>query len=536
MDTVRDVVGTVVVCLFAVGIAAGAGANRVEAADDGRPASRGALKALRKKAAHRTRRIIFDNDGNDVLYLDKADADELIESRTKALVGSHVDTVVYCSLSAGFGQFTYNTKIGNVFTSKDGRYAKNKTKEFIAQGTDPLRIIVDFCRREGIEVFWSMRMNDTHDAYTPALFPPLKKEHPEWLMGARGTRFENGRWSAVDYGHEEVRDYAFRFIEEVCQNYEIDGVMMDFFRHPVFFKRHALGEAVGQEELDQMTLLVRRVRAMADREGLKRGRPILIATRVPDSVEWCRAIGLDIARWMDEGLIDLLVVSGYFRLNPWEASVALGHKYGVPVYGCLSETRLKDAEAKEVRASRACYRGRAATVWNAGADGIYTFNFFQPKNPLLHEMGEPAVITQHDRVYCTGARGVAACDFWFTGGLRWLNRSVLSPEQPRALEPGAPVTVELDVGEDVAEGGPVDVTLRLRVADLVDADALAVTLNGKPLGGGAKTGDWIVYGLEPTLVARGVNGFEMMLRAGSDVKATLQDLLVWVRPKQGSQG
>jgi len=42
----------------------------------------------------------------------------------------------------------------------------------------------------------------------------------------------------------------------------------------------------------------------------------------------CRANGFDIVRWMKEDLIDLLMVSGYFRLNPWETSVKLGHKYG----------------------------------------------------------------------------------------------------------------------------------------------------------------------------------------------------------------
>ena len=68
--------------------------------------------------------------------------------------------------------------------------------------------------------------------------------------------------------------------------------------------------------------------------------PLLISVRVPDSVGFCRAIGLDLERWLAEDLIDMLVVGGYFRLQPWEESVALGHRYGVPVYAGLSESRV----------------------------------------------------------------------------------------------------------------------------------------------------------------------------------------------------
>jgi hypothetical protein len=308
--------------------------------------------------------------------------------------------------------------------------------------------------------------------------------------------------------------------------------MLDFLRHPLYFKRHAMGKAVGQEELDKMTSLLARIREMADREGLKRGRPILIAVRVPDSVDYCRAIGFDIVRWMADDLIDLLVVSGYFRLNPWETTVALGHKYDVPVYPCLSETRLRDKEAKKVRASLACYRARAANVWNAGADGVYMFNFFNPNSSLWREIGEPATIKGLERVYCTGARGVSVINRWFSGGMRWLNRSLVSPERPRKLQPGKSVMVELNVGEKLTDSAPADVTLHLRIADLAAANDVSVSLNGKPLTGGSKTDNCLVFLLAPTFVTQGVNRIELALKPDTEAKEVLQDLLLWVRPKK----
>jgi len=139
-------------------------------------------------------------------------------------------------------------------------------------------------------VFWSFRMNDTHDAssewYGPLLFPPLKEEHPDWLVGSREQRPPNGRWTAVDYTKPEVRELAFRSVEEVCRNgYDVDGIELDFFRHLNYFKRVSWGEPAGEEELAMMTDLLRRIREVVDEVGWERRRPILVAVRVPDTIE-----------------------------------------------------------------------------------------------------------------------------------------------------------------------------------------------------------------------------------------------------------
>ncbi|MCP4643525.1 MAG: hypothetical protein GY851_23960, partial [bacterium] len=132
------------------------------------------VRAMRKEAAHRERRIVFDNDGNEpVYYCDEATPKALLDKRTTLLAGSQVDTIVYCTWSSGFSYFTHNTKVGEVFNStaeEPGKgpgsgFSKNKTQEFIDQGTDSLEIVVDWCRENDVEVFWSMRMNDVHDAW-----------------------------------------------------------------------------------------------------------------------------------------------------------------------------------------------------------------------------------------------------------------------------------------------------------------------------------------------------------------------------------
>jgi hypothetical protein len=519
-------------------------ASAAAAEGSAKPATLDQLRDVRKKAAQRHRRIIFNNDGNDAVYDCKAATPEaLLACRTTALLGKQVDTISYCTWSSGFGYFTHRTKLGDVFTTTDVAgdpdkigFSNNKTAEFLKQGTDPLAIMVEFAKKHNIEIWWSMRMNDIHDRenvwYGPPLFPPLKKKHPEWLIQAGGRR-----WTAVDYAHPEVRDAALGFIREVCENYDVDGVDLDFQRHLLYFACNAEGKDAGPAERDRMTDLIRRVRAMTDEVGLRRGRPILVSVRVPDSVGLCEAKGFDITRWLGEGLIDFMAVSDYVRLNPWKTSADLGHKYGVPVYACLSETRMQEPGP---RASVECYRARAVEAWASGVDGIYVFNAFNPNNPMWNELGDPQKLETLDKVFTTGARGLSKgyLDQWITDGARFLNRDPVSPERPRKLAPGQAVTIDLMVGQEVRRrddlGLKPGVELQLLTSGVAKTADLAVKLNGQPLVGGASKSDgWMSWAVDPGLLRRPDNRFEITLVPESTPQpAMLKDLLLWVRYKK----
>jgi hypothetical protein len=306
---------------------------------------------------------------------------------------------------------------------------------------------------------------------------------------------------------------------------------MDFFRHSVYFKNPAWGEDATKEELDKMTDMVRKVREVTEQVGLERGRPILVGVRVPDSVDYCRSMGLDIVRWLEEDLIDLMAVSGYFRLNPWKTSVELGRKYGVPVYPCLSETRMRDPEAKKIRASVECYRARAANAWAAGADGVYLFNSFNPKSPLWSELGDPEILRSLDKVYTTGARGVTAINSWMENGeKRFLNRSILSPERPRTLKPGKTVPIELPVAGEVDTGTKEsripDTKLRLRWKEAPSPGEISVRLNGQELTDGTVTDNWIEHSVDPGILLSGENTIEVALRSETESECTLEDLVL----------
>ena len=73
---------------------------------------------------------------------------------------------------------------------------------------DPTPVMTEGARRAGMEIFASIRMNDTHDAFGKPhgrLMYPLKVEHPEWLLGDESEQgdFEVApqalMWSGLDY-------------------------------------------------------------------------------------------------------------------------------------------------------------------------------------------------------------------------------------------------------------------------------------------------------------------------------------------------
>lgn len=383
-----------------------------------------AAKLARETAAHRTRRIIMNNDGNDARGLREGEAktpEAFLARRTTALAGSQVDAIFYCT--GVFNLYTHRSEETELRGHGD-REQLDWAWELTKLGTDSLEVMTRWGHDHGMEVFWSMRMNDTHDSGDNALLCKWKQDHPEYLMGTKESKFphDGGRWSAVNYGLPEVRDKVSRILRDVATRYDVDGLELDFYRHPVYFKPQMTGEPVTQEDCDLMTDLLRRVRAMTVDVAAKRGRPMLIAVRVPDSLGFAKAIGLDLDRWLQKDLVDILVGTGYFQFEPWENFAALGKKHGVPAYACLSGSRVVSSKDPESGgdATLPLWHAEAASAWRAGVDGIYTFNRFNPNDILFRTLGSPETLPPlaSDAKPICGEK--KAMERWLKGGSAFL--------------------------------------------------------------------------------------------------------------------
>lgn len=189
-----------------------------------------------------------------------------------------------------------------------------------------------------------------------------------------------------------MRGHAFRFIDDVCTRYDVDGIEMEFMRNPAYFKRQAWGDGCTDEERSLMTAFVRRVWSMTEQVGLERGRPILIAARLPGAVGAYELFGLDVTRWLEGDLVDILA-PGELELSPWEEWVELGHSHGEPVYPCLSASVQRNGAAAPslFDGHLRMFWAPAMNVWHSGADGSLSLGNDRPTAQRQEEVRCPTI-------------------------------------------------------------------------------------------------------------------------------------------------
>ena len=416
----------------------------------------------------RKQRVIFNGDSAVLMHPGASTVEGFLAPRLEALPGTPVTTISW-SILAGDAP-SYDSRIQPIYGDAQqsdrpdymNPYASN-LKTLVEAGTCPLKIVTDFAHEHGMEAFASLRMNDVHDSFVEGHLSRWKLDHREFLVSTRGLQtaiaepafpgspVANLYSTALDFTHQVVRDRKFEIIEEVCLRYDLDGVELDFIRHPVLFKSIFEGEAVTPEQVSLMTAFIRRVRQRMDEIGEERGRPLLLAVRTPDDLELSLGIGLDLEAWMREGLVDMLFLGGgyaHFSL-PVAQMAQAAHAYGVPVYPCINNPgQLMDGRGIEMT------RALATKWYAAGADGIYFWNLTAPWEQIRDEaqwralrkrvyacldgIDDPKALEGKEKIYS------AAEEVWFPYAFI-SSRGDL----PVSLEPGGQARVPIVIGDDV---------------------------------------------------------------------------------------
>ena len=489
------------------------------------------FEAQRAALRAKERVILHDNDGCDMLYLDrkwKATEDDFIASRIGYIGDTRTDTMIYCPISAGFGYFTLK-KVGDPLTvTIPYMNTRNAVEEFDRIGKDSLQMSIDYARRHGKEAFLGIRFNDTHDSAHKKLFPPWKERHPEVLFGenAPGKRPPKGSWSAVDFEQPIVRARMLEFMRQFYSQYDVDGVEFDFFRHLHLFKSVAWGAEATPAQLDLLTRFMHELRDLSDEFGRKRGRPILTYIRVPDSVGYCRGIGIDLERWMAENVVDAVIGGGYFQCNPWRETAALVHRYGLKFYVSLDESRIgwfapyRKMGVIEGRKGLPFFAARMAAAMAEGADGVC---FFNCQGSAFHQYAsvDPRRTEGISKRYFAVERGSGGAQpqQYLTDGRRFLNGPDLDPAYPHAMQPGEKYAFELVIGDDlespVAKARPPRPEAQVLVNYLAK-EALTLDVNGRHFTEAAFSSDGMTNGLYRFALPldslrRGVNAFAVTM-------------------------
>ena len=227
-------------------------------------------------------------------------------------------------------------------------------------GYDHLSSAVDAARATGLELHATYRLG-WGAFYWPPPFDAWNaggryERHPEW----RVRRPDGTTDTALSFAHEPVRRFVVDLLGEVVERYPVHGVAMLFNRQPPF---------VEAGDLESVTRLLRELRPVL------RGLPLTawVFGREADN----RAVGLDVATWVRDGLVQTLVPyssaprgfswgeswTSPAEIEPWQA---LTRGTGTLLAPNLMPRDMTDADHRRQALRLARAGVRALSFWDTG--------------------------------------------------------------------------------------------------------------------------------------------------------------------------
>jgi hypothetical protein len=449
----------------------------------------------RKSTRKKPRRLLCNDDGA-IMSLEPPLTVDHFRQMVQTYKGSPVDALFWCVGDREV--YTYDTKVAEVFGQRHGFFddawdwrVYQNTKSFIESGKCPLATLVEVCHEEGIDIFPSVRMNSHYkvDPRSPSE-SKFRLDHPELLIGSPAGYSEGSKEYAIrmglNYARPEVQRYMAAIIVELFERFEVDGVELDFMRHPAFFKLHEAAE-----NHHHMTNMLRRIKQKRDVVSRHTGRSIDLALRVPPTLSDAYRMGLDVRTWIKEGLADILIAGGGFIPfdMPFEEFVGAARESNCQVFGCLEFLRFMRSPTLDEETNRAI----AMRYWEAGADGLYLFNFFaQPteaKQNLFREIGSPAALANLNKRYQLDRRRWPPGKWEGHGGaFASATPAVQLPLTLVESQPDMAAILNFNIADDLkgakAKGTLAQSQLRLQFENYTSQDKLEVKLNGHPLSNG----------------------------------------------------
>ena len=450
-------------------------------------------------ARNRHRPVIFTDDG---WVFSGTEPPVTVKDIREKVVGSYAATGGALWWSTGDHEvYHFETQVGEIFGEE---YAglDESTYSFVHSGTPgvidrvrrnvravidecggPMTALVDLCREAGLEFFPRVRMNSHYviDPRHPA-YGRFRRDHPELLIGRpdEGLHENSQAWglrTGKNYALPEVREYMAQIIFETFERFDVDGVELDFMRHPGWFR---IEEAYQSRYL--MTDLIRHVRARMNEVGDERGRSLTLAVRVPSTLADSARTGLDVAGWIADGLVDIVVVGGGFIPfdTPVKEFVEAAEGTECLVYGCIEATRVVDDQAIVALANR---------WWDDGASGIYLYNFYtmaaEWNKRIYDQLSDPSSLKRLDKRYELGSTGGFYPCAGHGCGFRYASPAAQLPVTLQEDPSGPGPTLRFEVNDDLsaatADGALGACTLALRFDNLTAGDRLEVRINQRDL-------------------------------------------------------
>ena len=371
------------------------------------------------KPRHGSKLIVVNDDGFSAFHSGRYKSAEDLRQAMLAYRDTQVAVMEWCMIAGS--RANYPSKVTELigegmteFPRRGDKLASETLHRLAQEGVNTLQVVAEACHVAGLACYASLRMNgDYPEEMWGGSFPHFANstfwwQHPEFRVvdakGKTGHRFS--------FAFPEVREFKLELLREAVQQ-DIDGLNLDFQRHPVFFgcevpmaqafeaKYHVAANTVPDTDprwtplrYELMTGFVREVRQMLDDAGRRKGRHLGLSVRI----DWKKYSqwGCDVETWLKEGMLDYLVVGQYglggyeFDLAPFvqmakgsgcavlfgEEATVKGHDRTAEEDRLIAEGKLQPVASTLL--TREQYETRAAKAYAAGADGLHLFNEIRP--------------------------------------------------------------------------------------------------------------------------------------------------------------
>ena len=266
-------------------------------------------------------RILYSNDFTNILSCrspfhreGENFAPEMLAASVAETAGRGIDVHM---LQPGFGWVPlWQSKVlpcRKHWTWLTQNYKENDScgiMEYLLNDGDIVADFVQHCRKNSLAPFISFRLNDAHhldridtDTAAPINFCEFYRSHPEYRLELRSASWR-------DRGHnwaiEACRNYKINFIRELCENYDIDGLELDFMRLSYYFRIYETSSA---ERRAIMVDFIRLIRSILD--ATSRGQRRSLCVRIPLQLGQHDFMGIDVAAFAAAG-VDMFNFSSSF--------------------------------------------------------------------------------------------------------------------------------------------------------------------------------------------------------------------------------
>ncbi|MDP6063613.1 MAG: hypothetical protein QGI49_02320 [SAR202 cluster bacterium] len=421
------------------------------------------------------------------------------------IAGTSVDTFSY-GVERGDGLF-YPSKVGMRFGAdiqpfEQAAYWRlwHNMQSLIDRGLDPLAVLIDRAHEKDMEFLASLRLGCYGD-----------------MNPAHNTR-SGGRGFMI----QMVRDHVAAVLDELATDYDTDGVELDFAAPPG-------GASLYFQEQDVKAgtpIMTDWTREVAAKLRAHRPDSFQIGARVYPTEEINLSVGVDVRTMLKERLVDFVVpmVYGHHLLDPGmpiEWLVDAAHDSDVSVYPMLQPYYSDEGRRFHTvdHATPAMMRAAAATYWDRGADGMYTWFLEWPigdaEREILTELGNPDLVREGDKHYIVARR---------SSSYEGMGMPAPLPIEIAFDDVGTKHGVPFYVADDLDEAANPSTLARLliNITDLVSADQVSFWLNGQSLEGekgllayagsvAPYAGQWIEFEMSNLMPRRGENLLEVSL-------------------------